>query len=396
MGLSAQVAFSSLLAFFPAVVFLVGLLDLVGAYDALQEFLAPVAPGDVLETIDTLQKERRRHVGRRVRRRRRRRRLGGERRHDRGDQGRQPRLRPRRDAAVLADADIALVLVVLTGLVLAGLLLLIVFGGPLGTAIADKARPRRRVRAGLGVLRWPIAFVAILLFFALVYYLAPNVEVRSWKWLDARLARRQPLVARALGPLRPLHELLGLVLEDVRRARSGIVLLLWLNYSAFALLFGAELNSSSTAGRDPRRGRRERRARQAEPAGLGDLDRALDLRGAAVGEEAEGPGGELHLPRERAGGRETRLAVDALADQVGVVQLRAVADGDRVGTGLDPRSALPAALRSVIVPWARQSSFVFFAAGAGGRRWGGGRRRRRVADAKEPNIRVVCGSRWNR
>ena len=57
MGLSAQVAFSSLLAFFPAMVFLVGLLDLFGAYDALKEFLAPVAPGDVLTTIDTLQKD---------------------------------------------------------------------------------------------------------------------------------------------------------------------------------------------------------------------------------------------------------------------------------------------------------------------------------------------------
>ena len=57
MGLSAQVAFSSLLAFFPAVVFLVGLLDLIGAYGSLKEFLAPVAPGDVLETIDTLQQD---------------------------------------------------------------------------------------------------------------------------------------------------------------------------------------------------------------------------------------------------------------------------------------------------------------------------------------------------
>ena len=57
MGLSAQVAFSSLLAFFPAVVFLVGMLDLIGAYGSLKEFLAPVAPGDVLETIDTLQSD---------------------------------------------------------------------------------------------------------------------------------------------------------------------------------------------------------------------------------------------------------------------------------------------------------------------------------------------------
>ena len=52
MGLCAQVAYSSLLAFFPAMVFLVGLLGLFGAYDDLQEFLAPIAPGDVLSTID--------------------------------------------------------------------------------------------------------------------------------------------------------------------------------------------------------------------------------------------------------------------------------------------------------------------------------------------------------
>ena len=93
MGLSAQVAFSSLLAFFPAMVFLVGLLDLFGAYDALKEFLAPVAPGDVLTTIDTLQRG---HVdgdvSRRVHRRRRRCDLGLERRDERGDQGRQPRV----------------------------------------------------------------------------------------------------------------------------------------------------------------------------------------------------------------------------------------------------------------------------------------------------------------
>ena len=62
MGMSAQVAFSSLLAFFPAMVFLVGLLDLIGAYETLQGFLAPVAPGDVLDTIDTLQRDGRQVV----------------------------------------------------------------------------------------------------------------------------------------------------------------------------------------------------------------------------------------------------------------------------------------------------------------------------------------------
>ena len=75
-------------------------------------------------------------------------------------------------------------LVCLTGLVLAGLLLLIVFGGPLGTAIADKAGLGGAFELLWGIFRWPIAFLAIVLFFSLVYYLAPNVDVRSWEWLS--------------------------------------------------------------------------------------------------------------------------------------------------------------------------------------------------------------------
>ena len=57
MGLAQQIAYSSLLAFFPAVIFLVGLLGLIDAYDDLQEFLGPVAPGAVLSTIDEIQRD---------------------------------------------------------------------------------------------------------------------------------------------------------------------------------------------------------------------------------------------------------------------------------------------------------------------------------------------------
>jgi len=244
MGLSAQVAFSSLLAFFPAMVFLVGLLDLVGAYEALQEFLAPVAPGDVLETIDTLQRETSKGtsvvafvVG-----------AAGavwaasgamsavikavNRAYDRVE------TRP-----IWKSRMIAIVLVGLTGLVLAGLLLLIVFGGPLGTAIADKAHLGGAFDLVWTVLRWPIAFVAILLFFALVYYLAPNVEVRSWVWLTpgSLTGAVSWLVLSGLFALYTSFS--DSYSKTYGTLASGIVLLLWLYYSAFALLFGAELNS---------------------------------------------------------------------------------------------------------------------------------------------------------
>ena len=267
MGLSAQVAFSSLLAFFPAMVFLVGLLDLIGAYDTLQEFLAPVAPGDVLETIDTLQQETSKStsvvafiVG-----------AAGATWAASGAMNSVIKAVNRAYERVETrplwkTRTIAIVLVALMGLVLAGLLLLVIFGGPLGSAIADKAHLGGAFELLWGVLRWPIAFVAILLFFGLVYYLAPNEEVRSWKWLTPGLARRQRLLARAVGPVRALHELLGHVLEDLRHARerdraAALAQLLRLRAP---LRRGAELRARA-AGGDSGGGRRERRPRQAQP-----------------------------------------------------------------------------------------------------------------------------------
>jgi membrane protein len=244
MGLSAQIAFSSLLAFFPAVVFLVGLLDLVGAYSALRDFLAPVAPGDVLETIETLQRDTSTGtsvfaflVG-----------AAGavwaasgamnsvikavNRAYDRVE------TRPFWKTRL-----IAIFLVGLTGFVLAGLLLLIVFGGPLGAAIAEQVRAGGAFELLWGVLRWPIAFVAILVFFALVYYLAPNEDVRSWHWVTPG-SLVGSLLWLALSALFALYTSFSDSYSKTYGAlASGIVLLLWLNYSAWALLFGAELNS---------------------------------------------------------------------------------------------------------------------------------------------------------
>ena len=57
MGLSQQVAYSSLLAFFPAMMRLIALLDLVGAFGTLQSFLNPVAPQSVTGIIDQLEKD---------------------------------------------------------------------------------------------------------------------------------------------------------------------------------------------------------------------------------------------------------------------------------------------------------------------------------------------------
>jgi len=262
MGLAQQIAYSSLLAFFPAVIFLVGLLDLINAYESLRGFLAPIAPGAVLETVDTLQQDTSKGgsalafvVG-----------AAGANWAASGAMGsvmkavnrayERTETRPFWKTRI-----IAVVLVVLTGITTAGLLLLIVFGGPLGKAIAAKAGLGGAFDLVWTIVRWPLAFVAILLFFSIVYYLAPNVDVRDWRWVSPG-SFVGGLTWLALSGLFALYTSFSDSYSQTYGAlASGIVLLLWLNYSAFALLFGAELNSAL--------------ARQAEERAAGGADAGL-------------------------------------------------------------------------------------------------------------------------
>ena len=245
MGLAQQIAYSSLLAFFPGVVFLVGVLGLFGAYEALQDFLNPVAPAAVTDLIQQLQE-------------------------DSSGKGTSAaafvigafgaiwaasgamnaiikavnRAQERQETRPFWKVRlIAIVLIVASGLTSAGLLLIIVFGGPLGAAIADYARLGGAFEWVWNILRWPIAFVAILLFFALVYYLAPNKDIRDWKWISPG-SLVGGVMWLALSALFALYtSFAGSYSETYGSLAGGIILLLWLNYSAFALLFGAELNS---------------------------------------------------------------------------------------------------------------------------------------------------------
>ena len=244
MGLAQQIAFSSILAFFPAVVLLVGLFGLIGAFDDLQEFLGVIAPGEVIKAIDIAQEsaEGSSSAAAVV--------LGSfgaiwaasgamnavikavNRAYDRQE------TRPFWKVRISA-----IVLVVLSGVVTAGLFLLIVFGGPLGEAIADRARLGGAFDVVWAIVRWPLAFTVILLFFAIVYYLAPDTDHRSWKWVSpGSLVGGVGWLALS-GLFAVYTSFSGSYDKTYGSLAGGIVLLLWLNYSAFALLFGAELNA---------------------------------------------------------------------------------------------------------------------------------------------------------
>jgi membrane protein len=267
MGLAQQVAYSSLLAFFPAVAFLLGFLGLVHLYDRVQIFLGGIAPHGVIHFIESLQKDSRGSasvaafvLG-----------LVGALWAASGAAGTivkavnraYDRVETRPFWKVRATS---IVLVVLSAFTLAAMFLLVIAGAPLGRAIADRAHLGSTWDWLWGIFRWPIAFAAILLLFAIVYYLAPNVEARNWKWITPG-SLVGALMWLALSGLFALYATFSdSYSKTYGTLASGVILLLWLNYSAWAILFGAELNSELDRQADIR-------AAEGPNAGLTELAR---------------------------------------------------------------------------------------------------------------------------
>ena len=244
MGLAQQVAYSSLLAFFPAVVALVGLLDLLNAYGTLRSFLAPVAPRAVTTLIESFQHDTRGGgsvvalvVG-----------LAGAVWAASGAMGAVVKSVNRAYERIETRPFwklrlISILLVLAAGVVVAGMLLLVVLGGTLGDAIAHQAHLGGAFTWLWNIVRWPIAFVAVLLFFALVYYFAPDLDHRRWRWITPGSAVGAVLWVALSGLFALYTAFANSYTKTYGTLAGGIVLLLWLNYSAWSLLFGAELNS---------------------------------------------------------------------------------------------------------------------------------------------------------
>jgi membrane protein len=248
MGLAQQVAFSSLLAFLPTVILAIGLLGLFGpgAFDSLERFVGSVAPNGVSDMIALAKKDAAENkagsaiafvVG-----------VFGAVWAASGAMGSvvkavnraYDRLETRPFWKVRL---IAIVLVVATGLVTAGMFLLIVFGGSLGDALVSRTGLGGGFELFWNIARWPIAFAAVLLFFSLVYYLAPNLEHRNWRWVTPGSLVGSILWLALSGLFAVYTSFSGSYAQTYGSIAGAIILLLWLNYSAWAILFGAELNA---------------------------------------------------------------------------------------------------------------------------------------------------------
>jgi len=103
--------------------------------------------------------------------------------------------------------------------------------------------------------QWPILVLGLLLAFAGVLYLGPNVDHPRWRFLTPGSAFAVAIWLAASGLFAVYVSLFGSYNKAWGSLAAVIVMLTWLWLSALALLLGAELNVEAERSRELRQGK---------------------------------------------------------------------------------------------------------------------------------------------
>jgi membrane protein len=102
--------------------------------------------------------------------------------------------------------------------------------------------------------QWPILILGLLLSFAAIYYLGPNVDHPRWQFLSIGPVVSVLIWLVASGGFAFYVSQFGSYNKAWGSLAAVIIMLTWLWISALALLFGAEVNAEAERSRELRRG----------------------------------------------------------------------------------------------------------------------------------------------
>ena len=139
---------------------------------------------------------------------------------------------------------VVLVLVIIT-------FVLIFVGGGLAEDVLGLVGLGETAAAVWRVVRWPLALVSAMLVYAVVYYAAPNLEIRRWQWISpgAVFGVLTWIVASALFFVYVSN--FSSYSATYGAFAAAVILLVWLWLTNVVLLFGAELNAAIDVRRSP-------------------------------------------------------------------------------------------------------------------------------------------------
>ncbi|MDP8971511.1 MAG: YihY/virulence factor BrkB family protein [Actinomycetota bacterium] len=138
---------------------------------------------------------------------------------------------------------VALLLIVVAAVLGGVATVFVVFGQPLGEAVRDLLPFGDAFVVAWTVIRWVLALLALITWFACIYYLAPNREAPRWTWVSPGGLVGAVIWLAASLALSFYVSSFGSYAQTYGSLVGVVVLLLWLFVSALAVVMGGELNA---------------------------------------------------------------------------------------------------------------------------------------------------------
>ena len=131
---------------------------------------------------------------------------------------------------------LSLAILMISGLVLA------LYGGPIGEAIANHVGLGSVFTIAWKIVEWPAAFFAMFLSYSIVYYFAPSLEERRWYWVTPGAVIGVLLWLLASVGFRVYLHFFNTYTATYGSLGAMVILMLWLYITGFAILVGGEVN----------------------------------------------------------------------------------------------------------------------------------------------------------
>ena len=159
----------------------------------------------------------------------------------------------------------ALALIILMLLAFALVFVLLVLGPILSDAIGSALDLDTFVQWLWWTAQWPILLLGLLLVFAAIFYLGPDVDHPRWQFLTFGTVISVVVWLLASGAFAVFVSRFGSLDKTWGSLAAVIIMLTWLWLSGVALLFGAEINAEAERSRELRRGEPAETKLQAPP-----------------------------------------------------------------------------------------------------------------------------------
>jgi membrane protein len=121
-------------------------------------------------------------------------------------------------------------------------IVLVLYGGKIGGAVAEHVGLGNLFRTVWNVVQYPVALAALLFSYSMIYYFGPDLKERKWHWVTPGAATGVILWLAASFGFRVYLHFFNNYSATYGSIGAVIILMAWLYITGLAILIGGELN----------------------------------------------------------------------------------------------------------------------------------------------------------